>query len=186
MLEVWIRPNQRALYLGWIVPLGSLLCGGIVLLVGWGAAWQVWAMITAAIFICIAVITGVVLLKMLREPRVAYRDEELWLYLQATQPIRVPIDQVECFFRGQGDGLLRGANGKDTEVATVIIRIAEAAQEWHHREVKPAFGLWCEGYITIRGTWCEPITPELMKRLNQRLVEVQRERKNRLLEARSC
>jgi hypothetical protein len=57
------------------------------------------------------------------------------------------------------------------------VRLAESAQDWKHRDVRPAFGHWCEGYITIRGSWCEPINEGLMKRLNQRLVAVQRERK---------
>ena len=57
------------------------------------------------------------------------------------------------------------------------LRLAEAASEWKHRDMRPAFGLWCEGYITIRGAWCEPIGKELMQRLNRRLAEVHRERK---------
>lgn len=184
MLEVWIRPNRRALFMGFALPLLNLVTAIIILLAGWNSPWHYFAIILGTLFTCLAGIAGVVLIYMLRQPRVAYGNEEIWLFLQANEPFRVPLEHVECFFHGQGDGLLRGADGRDTEVSTIIIRIAEAAQEWHHREVKPAFGLWCEGYITIRGTWCEPITPELLKRLNQRLVEVQRARKNRLTEVR--
>jgi len=61
----------------------------------------------------------------------------------------------------------------------VIVRLAEAAEEWKHRDVRPALGEWCEGYITIRGSWCERITPELMRRMNGRLADVKRETERR-------
>jgi hypothetical protein len=38
--------------------------------------------------------------------------------------------------------------------------------------VKPALGAWCDSYVTIRGTWCEPLNGELIRRLNRRLREV--------------
>jgi hypothetical protein len=38
--------------------------------------------------------------------------------------------------------------------------------------VKPAFGNWSEGYVTVRGTWCEPLDSEVVRRLNRRLKEV--------------
>ncbi len=61
------------------------------------------------------------------------------------------------------------------ETSTVVVRIAERALDWHQRPVKTMLGQWCGGYITVRGTWCEPITAELIQRLNHRLVDVQRE-----------
>ena len=64
---------------------------------------------------------------------------------------------------------------QQTETAAVVIRLAESASAWSHREVKPALGKWCEGYITIRGTWCERLDIAKVNRLNQRLAEVQRE-----------
>lgn len=36
-------------------------------------------------------------------------------------------------------------------------------------------GQWCGGYITVRGTWCESITADLMQGLNRRLVEAHRQ-----------
>jgi hypothetical protein len=176
--EVWIQPNRRALGLGAIVPLGLLTAGSVALYIGnQPEAHMLW-LVLGGVLLGIGCLALWTLWQMLHQPRVAYQNGEIWLFLQTSEPaVRVPIDIVECFFRGQAEGLLRGANGQDTEVATVIIRVAEVAKEWHHREIKPAFGMWCEGYVTIRGTWCEPITPELLKRLNQRLVEIQRERK---------
>ena len=51
----------------------------------------------------------------------------------------------------------------------------DAAHEWRRSETKPSLGHWCDGYITIRGTWCEPLSIELVNRLNTRLFEVTRQ-----------
>ena len=117
-------------------------------------------------------------LYLMRRPRLAYAQGCLLVYLRPGKPIRVPIDVVECFFLGQGPTLLpnplRGADHIE-ETSTIVIRLAESAEEWKHVDVKPAQGLWCDGYITIRGTWCERIDAALLQRLNQQLVEAHRE-----------
>ncbi len=107
-------------------------------------------------------------------PRLAYEDDHLLVYLRSTVPERVPIDVVECFFWGQGPSLLQLPHGHETESANIIVRLAERATEWRDREVHPSLGEWRCGYITIRGAWCERITPELVKRLNERLVAAHR------------
>ena len=182
MSEVWIHSNRRAILLGLVFPVLVFASGLAAIAIGrYPGANTLWSLFGGSLVAGAGIMVGV-LLYLAKQPRVAWAGDSLLLFLRATEPLSVPIDAVECFFAGQAEGMLRGANGRDTEVATVIIRLAEAAREWHHRDVKPAFGMWCEGYITIRGTWCEPITPELMRRLNQRLVEVQRGRKSRLVE----
>ena len=110
-------------------------------------------------------------------PVLAHRRDELLLFLDAGPPIAIPLKVVECFFAGQGDSLIKDRSGKDLEAAAIILRIAESATEWKHRDVSQRLAHWCEGYITIRGAWCEPIGRELMQRLNRRLNEVQREGK---------
>jgi hypothetical protein len=111
-------------------------------------------------------------------PRLAYSSGKLLVFLQDGEPIAVPIDIVECFFLGQGASLLpralEGPRGEAGEAATIVVRLAEAAVEWSHRDVLPALGHWCEGYITIRGTWCEPINQELVAGLNQKLIAAHR------------
>ncbi|HEY2827859.1 MAG TPA: hypothetical protein VGJ04_09690, partial [Pirellulales bacterium] len=52
--------------------------------------------------------------------------------------------------------------------------IADKATDYHQRDVKPALGRWDEGYVTIHGAWCEPLTLEVVQRLNVRLAEAQR------------
>jgi len=111
--------------------------------------------------------------------RLAYEAGYLLVNLGATGgPIRVPIDVVECFFLGQGPTLLPRpflTHDAIDETSTIIVRLAESASEWKHLDVKAALGLWCDGYITIRGTWCEPITVDLVRRLNHHLVDAHRE-----------
>lgn len=179
MPEIWIKPNRRALALGLIFPAVLFIVASAMCFVGLqGGQWP-WY-VAAALFLIVGGVAAGTLLHMLRQPRVAYEQGELLLYLDATRPTRVPVDVVECFFVGQAEGLIHDAAGKEAEVSTVIVRLAESAKDWHHRDVKPALGHWCEGYITIRGTWCEPIGPDLLKKLNRRLVEVHREQKAQL------
>jgi len=175
MNEVWLRTNRRALLLGMMLP-------GVVCFVSWAAfGWCLatgrhWALqfVLLSIGVVAFWMVGVMVYAMMR-PRLGYEAGELLVYLDPTQATRVPIDIVEVFFLGQGPSELPRLKGREPETQNVIIRLAESAVDWKHRDVRPAIGHWCEGYITIRGSWCERITPEVMKRLNRRLAEVQRE-----------
>jgi hypothetical protein len=114
------------------------------------------------------------------QPRLSYANESLYVRLRLGAPIQVPIEFVECFFLGQGPTLLpRPFGRRDTvdETSAIIVRLAESAEQWKHFDVTPALGLWCDGYITIRGTWCEPITNDLLKRLNANLIAAHREQR---------
>jgi hypothetical protein len=185
MPETWIGPNRRALALGFALPILLLVAALLVVAFGIGQAnaWLWWTV--GGVLAAFSVFLAALLWRMLQRPRVAYENDDVLLYFDTAEPMRVPVDAVECFFIGQAGGMIPDAKGREAEVRTVIIRLAEAAKDWHHRDIKPALGHWCEGYITIRGTWCEPITPELMKTLNSRLVQVHREQKQRRAEAAS-
>ena len=175
MQEVWLRGNRRALAVGMVLPglwLAAALAALAIALVS-GQPW--WVAALAAVLALpplwmLAVVAYAMLL-----PRLAYDRRHLLVYVDAYRPIRVPVEVVEVFFLGQGPSDLPKLAGREPETRNVVVRLAESAPEWKHREVRPAFGRWCEGYITLRGSWCEPITRELMQRLNQRLTEAQRE-----------
>lgn len=172
--EIWLRTNARAVWFGTVPPavVGLL---GLLLLIGLpGHEPTAWVRAVGAVLAGLAAATIVALLLQLRKPRLAYGDEHLLVRLRAGPLIRVPIEVVECFWLGQAPSLLPGNRHKNSETRAVVIRIAERAAEWHHQEVKPQLGTWCEGYITIRGTWCEPLSVSLINRLNQRLAEVTR------------
>lgn len=183
MRECWLRPNRRALSAGLIVPTLALAAGLALAFVFHGSAnwrllsWTGWGLTAVGI-------SGVVVLLMLmQQPRLAYSGAHLLVFLGSTQPFRVPIDLVECFFLGHGPSMLPPAGGREAETSTIVVRLAESASQWKHRDVKPALGHWCDGYIVIRGTWCEPISGELVERLNARLVEAHRRiRRERELE----
>lgn len=177
MREVWLRTNRRALAMGMILP--GLILVGTAGGLGWAMRMgQHWA-------ISLAFLSGALfglwmlgeLLYALFQPRLAFAKGQLLVFLEPTRPTSVPIEIVECFFLGQGPSELPRLAGREPETQNVIVRLAESAADWKHRDVKPAIGHWCEGYITLRGSWCEPITPAIMARLNKRLAELQRARK---------
>jgi hypothetical protein len=183
MPEVWLRNNRRALLAGMIVPglwlAIALAAAGIALATG-----QSWPLIAFAVVLALPplwMLGG--LAYAMSVPRLAYESGELLVYLDLSQPARLPIEIVEVFFLGQGPSELPKLAGREPETQNVIVRLAESATEWKHRDVRPAIGHWCEGYITLRGSWCEPITRDVMQQLNRRLAEVQRERKAAAVEA---
>jgi hypothetical protein len=175
--EVWLRTNRRALALSMVLP--GLLLAAALAAISWSLATQQFLLVVGVL----AAIAGLLLWILWSLcyastlPRIAYQNGELLVYVEVHQPTRVPIDIVEVFFLGQGPSELPKLRGREPETQNVIVRLAESATEWKHRDVRPAVGIWCEGYITLRGSWCEPITPEIMRRLNQRLAEIHRERK---------
>lgn len=175
--ESWLKPNRRALGFALVPPFLLAVAGGLLVEFvprgGWTELfyWGGWAIIGLAAVIAAA------LLKMLATPRLGYQNGELLVYLRGFVPHRVPIEVVEVFFLGQGPSYMPSHGEKPAETSTIVVRLAEAAHEWNHIDVKPSLGHWCDSYITIRGTWCEPINAALMKRLNERLVAVHRERR---------
>jgi hypothetical protein len=115
----------------------------------------------------------------MRLPRLAFEDDHLLVYVRSTVPERVPIEVVECFFWGQGPSMIRLPNGNEAESSNVIVRLAERAAEWRDRPTHPSLGEWRCGYITLRGAWCEPITADLVKHLNERLAAAHRRQRER-------
>jgi hypothetical protein len=172
--EIWLRTNRRVWTALAVLPTSAfVMAAGGMLFVRSSAAFGVLAgVLTAAA-------AGVIWIGWRsRKPRLAYSDGLLEVHL-SSQPLRVPIEVVECFFMGQGPSFLPalqvGETKSSLETANLIVRLAESEPDWKHRDVSPRLGQWCEGYITIRGAFCEPLSKEVAGRLNRRLVEVQRE-----------
>ena len=90
--------------------------------------------------------------------------------LRNGSPIRVPLDVVEAFLMGQGSAMMSGRH-RTREATTVVVRLAEVASDWARVDVHPRLASWCDGYITIRGTWCEPLDVGVVNRLNQQLAD---------------
>jgi hypothetical protein len=171
-VEIWLRTNVRAVLFGTLLPLVVGLAGLVFSLGVPGREPATWMRALGIGLIVVAGITIVLLLLQLRQPRLAYCDGRLLVWLRSGAPIRVPIGAVECFWLGHAASLLPGKRNERTETQTIVIRIADKAVEWRQQEVKPQLGAWCDGYITIRGTWCEPLNIDVVNRLNRRLAEV--------------
>lgn len=121
------------------------------------------------------------------QPRLAITNTELLVYLKPNyrSPFRVPLEIVEVFFIGQGavsgtePGQPDGYGG--AVAANVIVRLAEAAKDWHQRDVHLMLGVWDDGYITVRGLFCENIDQDVLKAMNRELMS----RKRQLRDAQS-
>jgi hypothetical protein len=177
MAEVWLKTNRRALVLGMILPgMVAIGCGAAL---AWsvlnGKPWFVQLLLLTLTAVPLWMLGELIYAAF--QPRLAYDAGKLLIFLEPARAARVPIQIVEVMFLGQGPSELPKLKGREPETQNVVIRLAESASDWKHRSVRPAFGHWCEGYITIRGAWCEPITADLMRRLNHRLAEIHRERK---------
>tara|TARA_B100001123_G_scaffold407965_1_gene500708 strand:- start:2 stop:577 length:576 start_codon:yes stop_codon:yes gene_type:complete len=171
--ECWLSPNRRALAIGLILP-------GILFLIGVVLISQQSTHLLQGVGTGFLILGGVLAFAMIRHlylPRLAYQDGQLLVFLTRGNPLRVPVDVVECFFLGQTEeNQSPGHEKRRAQTATVVVRLAEAAKEWHRFDVKAALGSWQNGYIIIRGTWCEPLSMDRVNALNTRLKEVKKSR----------
>jgi hypothetical protein len=168
MAEIWLRSNRRALALGLILP-GVLLITGILLA---ALTHHFYAQIAGSILAAVGLLGCAALLWQMRLPRLAVDDSRLLVYARSGRPYGVPIEVVEGFLLGQGPSFLPGKRNARTETTNFVIRLAESAADWSQRDMHPALGKWCGSYITIRGTWCERLSVDLVQRLNVRLAEM--------------
>ena len=182
MRESWLRPNRRVL----VVAIGVLLVMALaasVLTIFLCRRDVHWVLVVPVVLVAVLIWIRVVLLIMhVCQPRVAYQQGDLLLFLRHRRPIHVPVSVVECFFLGQTDTMLaptsREESGEElVKTRSIVVRLAEAATDWHQRDVRPELGRWCDGYITIRGTWCEPMGPVLVKKMNSQLAAIHRQQK---------
>ena len=169
MTNVWLRNNRRVFAAAMILPgvvglmgvflaLGPLNTGPVMRAIGW-------------IVVALSAVCLVALGWQLSRPRMAQCDGQLLVYVRWSGPVRVPLEVVEGFLLGQGPSRLQAKGRRELETSTVVIRLAERAEEWARVDVDPLLGNWCGHYVTIRGTFCEPINLDLVNRLNARLHE---------------
>lgn len=170
MRENWLKTNRRALMFGMLPPLVLVVLGVVLVWRGPLPDW-VWLPWLGVAFCVFGGLLLGVLVTQLSRPRVAYDDGQVLFYLRSGPPLAVPVEIVEAFFIGQGPVMIPGAPQYDVSV-NLVARLSQRAPEYARREVKPALGAWSDGYVVIRGTWCETIDKELVRRLNRRLREV--------------
>jgi hypothetical protein len=171
MHETWLKPNRRAIWFACVPPAVLGAVGLWMALASPESDRYLWRGIGAFLMIAAATVIGM-LMRQLFRPRIAYRDGHVLFYLRAGQPFEVPAQFVEAFFLGQGPAELPGSIGKREATVNLVARLSQRQTEWAQQLVKPALGRWCDGYVTIRGAWCEPLGSDLIRRLNRRLKEV--------------
>jgi hypothetical protein len=171
MHETWLRPNRRAILLGCVPVLVAIGLGVWLSFIVPSAArgWRVLGIVIVAV----GAVFLVGLLLQLRQARIGYHDGRVLFNLTRGGPIAVPVGIIEAFFLGRGPATLPGGVGKQQETVNLVARLSQRETDWAQRDVKPALGQWCGGYVTIRGTWCEPLNDNVIRRLNRRLKDVQ-------------
>ena len=171
--EIWLRGNRRALVVGSVAPavLGTVGVMGATNLLP--IELSISMRLAAGILAILSALVGIAMASQARLPRLAYADGKLLIYAGSSKPYQVPIDIVEVFFGGQGATDVHVPSHK-VESRYVVVRLAERHKEWHERKMRPSFGRWHDGYISLSGVWCEPITADLIKTMNHKLVETKR------------
>jgi hypothetical protein len=171
MSELWLRPNRRAILSGCVPPLFLAALGAWMAFGVWGQHSPLvrWLGVLLSVFGggAVAALVG-----QLFRARIAYLDGQVLFYLRSGEPFAVPVQVVEAFFVGQGPATLPSGIQNGQQAVNLIARLSQRATEWARRDVKPALGNWCDGYVTINGTWCEPLDDAALRRLNRRLYEV--------------
>jgi hypothetical protein len=158
---------------GLVVP-AIMFFLGLALALQWLGPIPVWVRAVGLLLVGASTLLLALLVWYTRTPRLAFDGEHLLVYLRSTGPIYVPIDLVGYFFLGSGLKALPGPGGREVQMSHLAVRLAEHAPDWAQVDVKPALGKWCGGTITIYGDWCQPLTVDLVKRLNALLAEAQR------------
>lgn len=176
IMEMWLKPNRRALLAGAVIP-GMVLAWGVAMAVRpWPSGWPWTARMAggALILTGAGVLTGLGMHGV--RPRIGHRRGQVYFLLRSRHAIAVPIDIVEGFFLATVPTGLPAGIARDPNSIAVVARLAEKAETWAQRDVHPWLARWQDGYITIRGTWCEPLNQDVIRRLNQRLMEAKSNR----------
>lgn len=175
MPKVLLHSNRRIATLGLCVSLVLALMS-LALVIGEQASWlRGMGLVILMISVCL----GIMAWMFRTAPRVALSDTELHVYVRSLRrPFRIPLDVVEVFFMGQGavsgDEPGHPRDYSKAVAANVIVRLAESQSSWHGRDVNIWLAVWAEGYITLRGLWCENIDQELLKTMNSALAAAKR------------
>lgn len=171
MIETWLNPNRRILTVALVLPLAMAVSG--VLLVGLcaGPGYRSGGLC----LLLFSALLGSWFIRNMFVPRLGYQRGFLLVRLGGAAPVAVPIQSVECFFLGRENLAHSGIAGLKSKVSSVVIRLDETAKDWKTRKIKSRLGSWEEGYIVVRGTWCEPIKDQLVASLNERLRQAHQE-----------
>jgi len=173
--EIWLRGNVR--------PVVALAAVAAVVLAGCIAATTLTDAglrlrpAVAAASAALAAAVGLLAVVASR-PRLLLARDALLVRLSPTRVERLPLDVAECFFPGSHP--LTRSGGPTCEhhaafrVNTLVLRLAERAEDYRARPTFTPWGTWDDSYVVFDGRWCEPLSPELARRLGRLLVDAKR------------
>jgi hypothetical protein len=169
MSEIWIQSNRRAV-LPWIpaAVISILFAGYLTYAMRDDGHWR-WLLVPIWALVCLKLLS----LYLARRPSLRFDGKHLCINVGLPHTAVVPIELVEGFMLGKGPAYLSGKDDYKTEATTLVVRLAERAPEWEKRPTDVRVAAWCGHYVTLRGTWTEPLSVDVVNRLNQRLFEVQ-------------
>ena len=183
MPKILLRSNRRFAALG----LGLAFLGLAMAIWMLVVSQATWLRGVGALLALSFTIVAVFAWRFWQTPRLALTGDELLVFVRTwptifrASPYHVPLDNVEVFFMGQGavSGIEPGhpREYEGAVAANVVVRLAEAQKSWHARDINQWLGVWAEGYITLRGLWCENIDQDLLKDMNHNLMAAKRERR---------
>jgi hypothetical protein len=173
-MEIWLRGNPRSSWL----PAGAAALLFTLAAISWlaipsSSAWR----LALAVPLTLLALVGVSLAGLLqRAARIGFDGRHVLLYIRPGAPQALPLDVVEVFFLGQGEGATgdHHPTGPPLETANVVVRIAERAHEYQQGSAAKLLAHWCGGYITIYGTWCQPLDAAAIIELNRKLTQAKR------------
>lgn len=171
MTEIWLQANRRPYFAPLVLSVVTAVISGFMASTPWTVKhggflkWWIAAIVAASAAVSLWLAS--------RRPRIAFDGRRLLLRVRTGSPVEVPIELVEGFLLGKGPTFLNGRDDYRTETTTLVVRIAERAEEFRKVETNVRVAAWCGHYCTLRGTWTEPLSVDLVNRLNQRLYDVQ-------------
>jgi len=176
--ETWLRANRRIFGAALAVygVLAALALAAIV-----GLAWfggPRWTLIVASVILAFLMLGVGWLGVQISRPRLAYRAGELLVYVRQGAPVRVPVAIVECFLIGRAPTQFPGRKFAESETITLVVRLSPRAEAFRQQPTDPRLGFWCDSHITLRGTWCEPLSVPRVNELNAQLAAAQRANKS--------
>jgi len=172
--EVWLRGNVRpAAVLAVLATAVGLTLVAAAVAAGLAAVFVV----TSAAGACLLAAGAGYGLWLAARPRLARCGDTLEARLSLHGTQRVPLEAVECIFRGSEP--LPPSGGEEAppafRVGTLVVRLAERATEWRARETFRPWGTWADGHLVVDGRWCEPLTAETVRGVAAKLLEAKRE-----------
>ena len=183
--ETWLKANRR-IFGAALLVYSTLATLALATVVGAVASrWPHWIAVLASVVLAFSLLGVVWLAVQMTRPRLAYHDGNLLVFVRQGPPTCVPVNEIECFLLGRGPTFLPGRQFAESETMTLVVRISPKIEGLRHQSTDPRLGTWCDSHVTLRGTWCEPLSISRVNELNARLAGAQRAAKTMARDSRS-